>query len=117
LDDSKPGWVGFKQAVLNIRDYCNEQGMGLHFIIIPTLTTLNENYPYTELHEEVRRFVIQSDIPLIDLFPVYAPYPPVDLWVSLENTHWNDKATSLAAEEIVTRISQRLSGPVPRAPY
>jgi len=100
LDDSKPGWMEFKSSFLKIKNYCKQNDIGFTFIIIPTLTTLNENYPYKELHNKVKEFVSKSDIPLIDLFPVFQPYDVEDLWIDPENTHWNDHATTLAAENV-----------------
>jgi lysophospholipase L1-like esterase len=106
IDESKPGWKSFQRALLQIRNYCREHNITLQFVIIPTLTCLNDNYPYLELHNKVKEFVTKYEVPLIDLFGVLAPYPPADLWVNLENTHWNDKATSLAAEEIVKNFNK-----------
>ncbi|KAB2834324.1 MAG: SGNH/GDSL hydrolase family protein [Candidatus Brocadia sp.] len=104
LDDSKPGWITFKQSVLKIRDYCLNDFTTLQFIIIPTLTNLDENYPYKELHNKVKEFLNQSSIPFVDLFHTFAHYQPSELWVSPENCHWNNKATSIATEEIVKNL-------------
>jgi len=105
LDQSKPGWVAFKKALLDVRDYCKENDISLQFIIIPTLTCLNANYPYAELHGKVKDFSASCGIPTVDLLPVFAPYEPAELWVNPENTHWNDTTTSIAAEAIVRQFN------------
>lgn len=106
LDESRRGWVAFKESLLKIQVYCKGNGATLQFVIIPTLTSLNENYPYMELHERVKNFATSQGVPVIDLFPVFARYSPAELWVDLENSHWNDKATSLAAEVIVENMEK-----------
>jgi len=113
LDDSKPGWMAFKKAVFQIQKYCLQNDVGLLFVIIPTLTNLDEHYPYAELRKETSKFLKANNISVIDLFDLYAPYRPADLWVSPENTHWNGLATTLAAREIADYIKQnRLLEPV-----
>jgi len=107
LDDSKPGWVAFKQAVQDIQKYCDARDIKLLFVTIPTLTSLNENYPYAELRSKVTGYIDERDIPQVDLFNVLAPYEVVDLWVNPENTHWNNKATSVSADAIVQYINQQ----------
>jgi hypothetical protein len=106
LNDKKPGWVAFKRAVIDIQRYCSVREIGFLFVMIPTLTNLNENYPYKELRRKVREFIRNQDIELVDLFDVYAPFEPKTLWVNLENTHWNAGAIRLAVEEIVGRIQE-----------
>ena len=114
LDDSKDGWVAFKKALRDIRDYCRATGMSLQFVVIPTLTCLNENYPYTELREKVAAYAAELDVATVDLFAVYSPYSPASLWVHPENTHWNDQATTLAAEAVTRQFLEKgfcTSGP------
>ena len=48
----------------------------------------------------MRSFLDESGVRYVDLFDVFAEYEPEDLWVSPENAHWNDLATSAAAAEI-----------------
>lgn len=105
LDDTKPGWLDFKTALADIRRFCDERGMSYQLVIIPTLTTLNENYPYRELHGKVKGYAAEIGMPVVDLLPVFSSYMPLELWVSPRNTHWNDFATSLAAEAIVEKYN------------
>lgn len=109
LDDSKPGWVVFKTAVLQIQKHCRQNHMGLLFVMIPTLTNLDDRYPYAELRTKTSSFLKLNSIPVIDLFDLFAPYRPSELWVNLENTHWNGLGTTLAAKEVTNYIrKQRL---------
>lgn len=101
LDDTKPGWRSFKEYVIKMRDYCKKNNIAFSYVIIPTLTCLNEKYPYKEMHEALKRFFTESGIEYFDLFPVFRPYRPSKLWVSPENSHWNDFATTLAADAII----------------
>jgi lysophospholipase L1-like esterase len=104
LNDSKPGWVAFKNGIRQMQNYVQKKNIGFLFVMIPTLTTFDENYPYMELREKVAEFVKFNNIHLIDLFDIFAPYQPVDLWVSKLNSHWNGHATTIAANEIKNHI-------------
>jgi len=108
LDDTKPGWKSFKEYTLKMRDFCKENNITFSYVIIPTLTCLNERYPYKEMHEALKKFFEESGIEYFDLFPVFSPYRPSQLWVNLENSHWNDLGTTLAADAIIKwRYSNR----------
>lgn len=104
LDDSKAGWVDFKRGVLQMHDYVKKNNIRFLFVMIPTLTTLDKNYPYMELRNKVSAFIKSNDIHLIDLFDMFSQYHPLELWVSMENSHWNGKATTVADNEIVKYI-------------
>lgn len=101
LDDSKPGWKSFKDYALKMRDYCKKNNIAFRYVIIPTLTCLNDKYPYMEMHGKLKKFFDDSKIQYFDLFPVFSPYRPSKLWVNLENSHWNDLGTSLAADALI----------------
>ena len=104
LDDTKPGWVNFKKFTLEIRQFCYDKNLEYCFVLIPTLTNLDSNYPYKEVNEKVMDFVNFMDVPFLSYFNLFSKYKPTDLWVSKENTHWNGFATSLAAEELTKFI-------------
>jgi hypothetical protein len=63
LDDKKPGWAAFKDYTLRIKNICSSNGIKYCFVLIPTLTNLDENYPYTELSGKVEEFVQINNIP------------------------------------------------------
>jgi lysophospholipase L1-like esterase len=105
LSDKKPGWKSFKDYALKMRDYCKKNNIAFHYVIIPTLTCLNDKYPYKEMHDKLKQFFSDSEIEYFDLFPVFSPYRPSKLWVNLENSHWNDLGTSLAADALIKRRS------------
>lgn len=100
LDSTKSGWVSFKENTNNIKQYCKSKNASLFFVLIPTLTNLDENYPYKELTEKVTDFVLSQKINFLSYFRLFSKYKPVELWVGEENTHWNGRATSLAAKEL-----------------
>lgn len=100
IDDSKPGWVNFKKYFRLIKSFCAQNNTLLLFVIIPTLTNLDSNYPYIDIQNKVTAFVSSLNTKVYDLFPTFSNYPASELWVSSHNKHWNDKATSLAAKEL-----------------
>lgn len=101
LNDTKPGWRSFKDYVIKMRDFCKKNKIAFRYVIIPTLTCLNDKYPYKEMHRKLKQFFSDSGIEYFDLFPVFSSYRPSKLWVNLENYHWNDLGTSLAADALV----------------
>ena len=88
-----------------MQSFAQQKNIEFLFVMIPTLTSLDKNYPYIELREKLTEFVRFNNIHFIDLFDIFAHYKPVDLWVSLDNTQWNGQATTIAANEIVNYIS------------
>jgi len=100
FSDSNLGWVRFKKYFTKIKDYCLRENMELIFVLIPTLTNLDSNYPYTELKENVSKYVIESKVHYFSFYDIFSPYKPINLWVSKENTHWNDKATTIASDAL-----------------
>lgn len=105
LNDSKPGWVAFKKAATEIHRECSENNVQLLFVLIPTLTNLDANYPYAELRTKTNSFLKGIGIPVYDIFDLFTPYRASELWISLKNTHWNGKGTDLAAAGIVDCIN------------
>jgi len=57
LDDTKPGWVNFKKYTLQIKDFCINNNLNFCFVLIPTLTNLDSNYPYFEIQQKVTEYV------------------------------------------------------------
>ena len=100
LDNTKPGWVDFKTHTLSIMEFCKEQNIGYMFVFIPTLTNLDENYPYMEIKNKVENYVDSLNAPFLSYFNLFSKYAPKSLWVSEENTHWNGFATTLAADTL-----------------
>jgi len=100
IDDSKSGWVNFKKYTLKIKEYCDINNLSYCFVLIPTLTTLRSNYPYKEVNDKVTDYVETLGAPFLSYFNLFSYYEPIELWVSKENTHWNELATSLAADTL-----------------
>lgn len=100
LDDTKPGWVDFKTHTMSIMEFCKEQNIGYMFVFIPTLTNLDDNYPYMEIKNKVENYVDSLNAPFLSYFNLFSKHPPKSLWVSEENTHWNGFATTLAADTL-----------------
>ena len=105
LDDSKPGWIAFRKAAIEIQRECSQNNVQLLFVLIPTLTNLDANYPYAELRTKTNSFLKGIGIPVYDIFDLFAPYRASDLWISLKNTHWNGKGTALASVGIVDFVN------------
>jgi hypothetical protein len=111
LDERKPGWTAFLESFAGIRDYCAARGIGFAFVIIPTLTNLNDKYPFAELRQKVSGTARAAAVPHVDLFDLYAGFRPMQLWVNPENSHWNGRATAIAADALLRLLqSSGLAG-------
>jgi len=102
LLEVKPLKKGEKPA--EIKKYCQRVNAEFIFILIPTLTNLDSNYPYAELKENVSKYVIENNVHYFSFYDIFAKYKPIDLWISKENTHWNDKATTIASDALCSYL-------------
>ncbi len=82
----------FQQTVLNDKaDFL--------LVIFPEIIRLND-YPYADVIKELKNFLDEHHIPIIDLLPALSKYKDKDLWVHPSDHHPNEIAHQLAAEEI-----------------
>ena len=49
-------------------DYC--------FVLIPTLTNLDSNYPYTEVKQKVTDYIDSLNVPFLSYFNLFSKYKP-----------------------------------------
>ncbi len=106
FSNQNKGWINFKSALLNIKNFCYDNKIDLVFVFIPTLTDLGENYPYEKMFNSVKNEVISKNIPFINLRIPLQKFSPEYLWINLENVHWNDTATTISAKYIVDNLFQ-----------
>ena len=109
FSDSNLGWVNFKKYFLEIKNFCLQNDSRFVFVLIPTLTNLDSSYPYLDLTNNVSNYVIEHNVSLLSFFNTFSAFEPTELWVSKENTHWNDKATSLASKELTNFLLENES--------
>jgi len=74
----------------------------------PLLVALEGKYPFTPIHEEIRRFCLQAGIPHHDLFALFKGRKSETLWVHPVDRHPNEIANRLAAEDLLPVVRKML---------
>ncbi|MCM8775289.1 MAG: SGNH/GDSL hydrolase family protein [Candidatus Omnitrophica bacterium] len=101
---ANPGWVKMKNSIRKARDLSQEKGFKLGIVIYPVLYHLDERYPFTQIHEKIRRFCESKGIETVDLLEAFRGMKDKDLWVHPLDPHPNEKAQRLAARELAKSL-------------
>jgi len=75
----------------------------LLIVNIPDLRRL-KNYPFAFATDHIRGLADTSNVPFLDLLPVFEKYSGESLWVGPKDPHMNAKANTLAADAIYEEI-------------
>ena len=96
--DENTGWVSTKQAFIQLQKLAEEQGMELKVVLLPELHD-PKSQPFEREYAQVRRFLDERGIPVLDLNPYFASEEdPQRLWVALDDAHPNAVAHARIAE-------------------
>ena len=85
-----------------------ERGARLLVVPWPLLVALDGPYPFTPIHDEIRRFCLQAGIPHHDLWPVFRGRNSEALWVHPVDRHPNEVANRIAAEDLLPVVTKLL---------
>ena len=96
----------------SLRDFCRDHGAQLIVVTFPLLHALGPDYAYRSVHEQLASFWAGLSVPALDLYDVYAPYPPEQLVIGKRDAHPNRFAHELAAGAIGAFLEQHIA---PRA--
>jgi hypothetical protein len=102
----KKGWPESRKELLAIKRLCDRKGSKLLVVLFPILYKIDENYPFSEPHEEILCFASENDISAIDLLEVYQKHRASDLWVHNLDHHPNALAHKIASTEICCWIRE-----------
>jgi len=93
-------WNRCRDALTGIRDLCNQNDCKLAVAIFPFFVNLNGEYPFQPIHDHVRSFCQESEIPVVDLRESFRDFEGPELWVHPTDQHPNEQAHRIAAESI-----------------
>lgn len=74
-------------------------GQELVVMIFPLLYGFRD-YPFQEIHDRLHAFLVQEEIPYLDLLPAFRSHSARDLWVHPVDHHPNDVAHQIAADQL-----------------
>ena len=69
-------------------------------IIIPHLTALDDRHPFISVYKNVAEVSENNGAVVLDLFPAVKGCHPPDLWIGLTDSHPNELAHRIFADEI-----------------
>ena len=93
-------WNVSRWALAHAKELSRQHGFGLALVIFPELHSLDDAYPFTEIHRLVARAAEESGIPVLDLFDVYRGHDESELWVHPTDHHPNERAHALATKAL-----------------
>lgn len=97
------GLMKNRSSLTELTRICHERNIKLLIVNIPDLRRL-KGYPFGFATEYIRGVAEGSQVPFLDLLPLYQRFEGKDLWVSPEDPHMNSRANSLAAEAVYEKI-------------
>jgi hypothetical protein len=98
------GWGETRTLIREMRRRTLARGARFVLVLWPLLVDTDARYPFTPVHEEIRRFSLSAGIEELDLLPVLRGRPTRDLWVHPVDKHPNELAQGLAADALARML-------------
>ena len=104
----QPGWLLAKEALLELKNVCDDKGMTLQVVLLPDFHQL-QDYPFRKEHEQVKSFLDEHQISNLDLAAFFKDEAvPTRLWVARDDAHPNAAAHRLIAQFSLDFLAQSL---------
>lgn len=109
-DDNRDGWMRTRAALQRVQAKCRHLGIGFGVALWPLLVGLEEGgvYPFEAAHAQIRKGVLRSGIPFLDLLPTLRGRDSASLWVHPSDLHPNERAQALVAPVLADFAKLRL---------
>ena len=104
-----PVWQRQMQRLDSLREVVHAAGGHLVVVTFPFLHALGPNYEYRFIHDELKTFWREREVPQLDLLGIYQDVPPRKLVVNRFDAHPNEYAHGLAANAIGTFLEREMS--------
>jgi len=98
-EERRRAWANFREDVWACKRAVEERGATYALVMFPWLVRL-DGYDLGDIHDTMREFASQLDVPYLDLLEVFAGRDAETLRVSPANEHPNALCHRLAAERI-----------------
>jgi len=105
--EEQEGWVNSKNALIELRDYCRENGIALQVVLLPELHD-TDNLIFTQVYDRISNFLEENGIDYMSLVKLFKAHGnEIELWVSFDDAHPNGLAHGKIAESLVEFISKK----------
>src|ERR1051326_2333647 len=104
-----PFWQRQMQRLDSLRIAVNAAGGHLLVVTFPFLHALGPKYEYRFIHDELKEYWRERNVPELDLLGIYQDFPPGKLVVNRFDAHPNEFAHGLAAEAIGKFLEKEMS--------
>ena len=114
-----PGWIAGQKALREMAGMCRERGVPLVILIFPDLgVPLDDRYPFTAIHAQVRTVAIAAGARVVDLLPSFRGLNSELLVVAgVDDTHPNEIAHRIAALALFDALREVLPPPGEGMPH
>ncbi len=100
-------WDRCRDALAGIQDLCKQKDCKLAITIFPFFVNLNGEYPFEPIHDHVRSFCKETQIPVLDLREIFRDFEGPELWVHPTDQHPNELAHRIAAGAIAKFLVEK----------
>jgi len=99
-------WERCQKAFERGRDLCAASGAKMAVVIFPMLIRLGPDYPFRDVHEQVRATCERLGLPVLDLLASFEGRDGPSLWISPENSHPGKEGHATAGRAIAVFLEK-----------
>ena len=100
-------WAHCGAALERVFATCREHNLHVLVVVWPFFHELNADYPFQPIHDRVRAFCDQRNVPCLDLREAYREFSGPELWVHPTDQHPNEDAHAIAGRVLADAIETR----------
>ncbi len=99
--DEQPGYPKMKRSLAELSDFCREQKIPVHILLIPELHTLGANNEFKDVYAKVAADCAAVNLPVLDLTDAFpTDGKPESYWASPTDDHPNGLGHEMMAVKI-----------------
>jgi lysophospholipase L1-like esterase len=100
-EPNRVGWEHTQSLIKDMARISEASRWKFGIVLWPLLVQLNRNYPFESIHKTIKTFAKETNIPFLDLLPVFKNQDPANLIVHQCDMHPNKNAHKQAANAIL----------------